>query len=110
MRSFHTSVTDLRQGYSETIETLGYECGWAGEAIFFVTAEDATPTDAVIDLEVQLSADGIRWLDEGSTLRLTGPSAGFIRLSHFGGFLRLRGTVGGAARRCLLTIRLALKE
>ncbi|HEY9294073.1 MAG TPA: hypothetical protein VIP98_22550 [Microlunatus sp.] len=109
MRSFHTSVTDLRQGYSEVIETFGYECGWAGEAIFFVTAEDATPSDAVIELRAQLSADGIRWLDEGSTLQLTGPGAGFIRLSHFGGFLRLRGTVGGVEQRCLLTVRLALK-
>lgn len=109
MKTFHTSVTDLRQSFSGSFDTFAYECGWAEEAIFFVTVEDPTPAGAEISLRVQLSADGIRWLDEGTTLQLTGPGAGFVRLHHFGGFLRLAGEITGADPRCLLTVRLALK-
>lgn len=109
MRRFHTSVTDLRQPFRQVIETFGFECGWADEAIYFVTAEESTPTSAVIDVRAQLSADGIRWLDEGSSLRLTGAGAAFLRLAHFGGYLRLVGTVSGPEPHCELTVRLALK-
>lgn len=109
MKDFHTSVTDLRQPFSGSFDTFPYECGWADEAIFFVTAEAQTPTEARIDLRVQLSADGIRWLDEGSTLQLSGPGAAFVRLQHFGGFLRLAGDVTGEQPQCTLTVRLALK-
>ena len=109
MRSFHTSVTDLRQPFTDDFATFGYECGWADEAIFYATAEDRTPAEALIDLRVQLSADGIRWLDEGSTLQLTGPGAAFVKVRHFGGYLRLAGRVTGPEPRCVLTVRLALK-
>lgn len=109
MKTFHSSVTDLRQPFSGSFDSYPYECGWADEAIYFVTVEDQTPAGAVIDLRVQISADGIRWLDEGTTLRLTGPSADFVRLSHFGGFLRLAGEVTGDQTHCVLTVRLALK-
>ncbi|BDZ49601.1 hypothetical protein GCM10025867_18420 [Frondihabitans sucicola] len=107
---FHTSVTDLRQPFVETVETFPYECGWADEAIFFVTAETGTDESAQVSLGVQLSADGIRWLDEGSVLTLRGPASGFVRVTHFGGFLRLAGTVaGGTTNGATLTVRLALK-
>ncbi|HLT62858.1 MAG TPA: hypothetical protein VK020_16770 [Microlunatus sp.] len=105
MRTFATSVTDLRQEFTGGFSTFPFECGWADEAIYFVTAEEATPADARVDLRVQVSADGIRWLDEGTTLTLTGPGSGFVRLTHFGGFLRLAGSTS----RCELTVRLALK-
>jgi hypothetical protein len=109
MKSFHSSVTDLRQPFAGTVETFGYECGWADEAIFFVTAERQTPADAEVDLRVQLSADGVRWLDEGSGLRLAGPGEEFVRVRHFGGFLRLVGVITGPDPRSVLTVRLALK-
>ncbi len=107
MHTFATSVTDLRQEFTGDFDTFPYECGWADEAIYFVTAEEQTPADAKIDLRVQLSADGIRWLDEGTTLSLTGPGCTFTRLTHFGGFLRLAGSV--TTYTCTLTIRLVLK-
>ncbi|SDT33483.1 hypothetical protein [Microlunatus soli] len=109
MRTFHTSVTDLRQPFSGSFTTYPYECGWADEAIYFVTAEDQTPAGAEIALRVQLSADGIRWVDEGSTLQLSGPDAGFVRLAHFGGFLRLAGEVSADHGQAVLTVRLVLK-
>ena len=109
MKSFHTSVTDLRQDFANDFTTFPYECGWADEAIYFITAEQSTPQSSRIQLALQISADGIRWLDEGTTIELAGPGEAFTRVSEFGGFLRLRGTVEGPEPRCTLTVRLALK-
>jgi hypothetical protein len=109
MHSFHTSVTDLRQVFDGDFTTFPYECGWADEAIYFVTAEDRTPSGTRLDLRVQISADGLRWLDEGTACTLEGPGSTFVRLSHFGGFLRLAGSASGPDPWCVLTVRLALK-
>jgi hypothetical protein len=110
MKNFHSSVTDLRQEFTSVVESFPYEAGWADEAIFFVTAEPQTPPGARISLSVQLSADGIRWLDEGSVIELAGPSSAFVRVAQFGDFLRLAGTVVDENEpRCILTVRLALK-
>jgi hypothetical protein len=107
MKTFHSSVTDLRRRFSGEFETFPYECGWADEAIYFVTVEDETPASTAVTLRVQLSSDGIRWLDEDATLTLNGPASGFVRVAHFGGFLRLAGVVSSG--EAMVTVRLALK-
>ena len=109
MKTFYTSVVELRQEFDGAIETHPYECGWADEALFFVELHDAAPGETV-SLRVQLSPDGIRWLDEGSEIR-TGGSA-FARVSRFGGFLRLAGIAtraDGEPARVTVSVRLALK-
>jgi hypothetical protein len=107
MKTFNSSVTDLRRRFSGEFDTFPYECGWADEAIFFVTVEDEAAAATTVELRVQLSSDGIRWLDEGSTLKLTGPSSGFVRVAHFAGYLRLAGVLSSG--EAVLTVRLALK-
>lgn len=109
MKTFATTVVELRQRFEQTVETHPFECGWADEAIVFVEPHDAVPGD-VVTLRVQLSPDGIRWIDEGTVLRVT--EHAMARLTHFGGFLRLVGVVtdaGGSATGSTLTIRIALK-
>lgn len=109
MKTFATTVVELRQHFEKTIETHPFECGWADEAIVFVEPHDA-PSGDVVTLRVQLSPDGIRWIDEGTVLRVTGHA--MARLTHFGGFLRLVGVVtdvDGAATGTTLTVRIALK-
>ena len=109
MRTFVTTVVELRQRFEKTIETHPYECGWADEAIVFVEPHGGASGD-VVTLRVQLSPDGIRWIDEGTVLRVTGHT--MARLTHFGGFLRLVGDVsdaGGAATESTLTVRIAFK-
>ncbi|MFT4256036.1 MAG: hypothetical protein QM599_03635 [Pseudoxanthomonas sp.] len=109
MKTFATSVVELRQRFEQTVETHPFECGWADEAIVFVEAHDAAPGD-VVTLRVQLSPDGIRWIDEGTVLRVT--EHAMVRFTHFGGFLRLVGVVAdvdGAATGSTLTVRIALK-
>lgn len=109
MKTFATTVVELRQCFEQTVETHPFECGWADEAIVFVEPHNADPGD-VVTLRVQLSPDGIRWLDEGTVLRVT--EHAMARLTHFGGFLRLAGgatNAEGAATRTTLTVRIALK-
>ncbi|MDR5699256.1 hypothetical protein [Agromyces aerolatus] len=109
MKHFSTSVVELRQDFASAIETHPFECGWAEEAIFFVEVHDASP-GTTITLRVQLSPDGIRWLDEGTTLAVA--DSAFVRVTQFGGFLRLVGiatTEDGRETPCVLSVRLALK-
>lgn len=109
MNSFYTSVVELRQDFASTVETHPFECGWADEAIFFVDVHEPTP-GTVVSLRVQLSPDGIRWLDEGTAIDVS--HSAFARITHFGGFLRLAGTAtdnDGEATPVTLSVRLVLK-
>lgn len=110
MKSFNTSVVELRQTFDATVETHPFEAGWADEAIFYVLIEAEAP--ARVDLRVQISPDGIRWIDEGTAVCLTGSAHDFVRVRHFGGFLRLAGTIhdsAGEPSSSMITVRLALK-
>jgi hypothetical protein len=109
----------IRQNYTATIErnrvfqgefaTETYECGWASEAIFFIRKMEMTGAVVGTELRVQISADGIRWCDEGTLLELTSAEVDFIRVKHFGNWLRLAGVLPeGASIRVLVS--LSLKE
>lgn len=109
MKTFYTSVIELRQEFGSAIATHPYECGWADEAIFFVELHDAEE-GTVLTLRVQLSADGIRWLDEGTVLETRDST--FARITHFGGFVRLAGSAtarDGQVTPVTVSVRLALK-
>lgn len=108
MKNFYTAVVELRQEFASIIETHPYECGWADEAIFFVETNSAA--GAIVSLRVQLSADGIRWIDEGTRIEVS--DTAFARITHFGGFIRLAGTVrddDGEVTSATVSVRLALK-
>ncbi|MDV3128052.1 hypothetical protein M1247_24260 [Mycobacterium sp. 21AC1] len=112
MKSFNTSVVELCQTFTATVETHPFETGWADEAIFFVLTDAETSATTRVDLRVQISPDGIRWIDEGTVASLTGATHDFIRVRHFGGFLRLAGTIHDPAAEpgsSTITVRLALK-
>lgn len=105
MRHFHTSVLEIRTSVSAGFATEPYECGWASEAIYFVGSDPEWPP--TLEVVVQLSPDGVRWMDDGRPRSLTGPSGGFIRVHHFGGWLRLSFRGEGQA---VATVSLVLKE
>ncbi len=109
----------IRQSYAAVVErnvlwegdfvTEPYECGWATEAIFFVRRLESEGTVAGTRLHVQISADGMRWCDEGTVLRLTEAEIDFCKVTHFGNWLCLRGELSqGASMRVIVT--LVLKE
>lgn len=111
MRQFQTSVLERRRDITADFETPPFEVAWASEAIFFVRVEEVSGRDAWLEAAVQISVDGIQWIDEGSVFpRITGAGDYFLRVRHFGGWLRLRGKAGGSNPVFKATIYLVLKE
>ena len=115
MRQSHTAVVERNQLWEGDFVTEPYEVGWSHEAIFFVRilrAEAANSSSLIdVELQVQISPDGIHWCDEGSRLNFVAQHAldksSFVRVSHYGGWLRLAGTVKDG--RVWALVHLALK-
>ena len=107
MRQFYTSVLERRKTFAGPVETPPFEGGWAGEALFFVRVESIAP-GAAVNLRVQISPDGMHWIDEGTAFPpLDRAGDAFVRVSPFDGWLRLAGEASTAVS---LTIHLALQE
>lgn len=111
MRQFQTAVVERQRDFVERVETHPYEAGWANEAIFFVRVEEVTGDDARLNVRVQISADGVNWIDEGTKMPpISAVGDYFVRVTHFGGWLRLSGSIDGQHTRFRLTVQLVLKE
>ena len=109
IRQNYTAVVERNTTFSGAFASEPYECGWAGEAIFFIRKLEASGAVAGTVVRVQISPDGMHWCDEGTTLRLTDAPVDFVRVKHFGNWLRIAGTLTeGASLRAI--IALALKE
>lgn len=107
----HTATIARNELWSDGAVTEPYEAGWAREAIFFVRALEAKVPLQGATAHVQLSPDGIHWVDEGGSFALPNHDGGlsFGRVERFGGWLRLRIALpDGAALRVIASI--ALKE
>lgn len=111
MRQFQTSTLEQRKLVDGDFETHPLEVAWASEAIFFVDAQQMTQNEHPLLLHVQLSVDGVNWLDEGTTFEpIRDNVSAFRRVSHFGGWLRLVGRLAGGTGRFKVTIHLVVKE
>lgn len=111
LRRSHTATLARNELWQGAAATEPYEAGWATEAIFFVRALDTQGALAGASAHVQISPDGIHWVDEGTSFALPAAAEAvtFARVAHFGGYLRLRATVpGGGAVRVIASV--ALKE
>ena len=110
MRQSHTAVVERNQRWEGNFATEPYEAGWSHEAIFFVRILRAEESP-IVSAKVQISPDGIHWCDEGSRLNFVAQHAldkpSFVRVSHYGGWLRLAGTVKDG--RVWALVHLALK-
>lgn len=110
MHNFNTVVLERLKDFSSSFETEPYEAAWAREAIFFMRVHEVHGDDTRVRAYVQLSADGIEWIDEGTEFTGTSrPGSQFVRVSHFGGWLRLRVSLDGESPTVRTTIQLALK-
>ncbi len=111
MREFHTAPLEVRRTKTEDFQTHPYECGWANEAIFFVRIERVSGENALLDAFAEISNDGVVWAREGTKFEpMSEEGLYFVRLSHFGGWLRLNCTVSGQGAQFRLNVQLALKE
>jgi hypothetical protein len=105
----HTTIIEREGTWDGAFETEPYEASWAREAIFFIRAWSAEGVPNGASARVQISPDGMRWCDEGSSVPLPTTTDGltFGRVSHFGGWLRLVGAVpGGGSLRVLVYLTL----
>jgi hypothetical protein len=110
MRHFHASAVERRIIVSQKFESHPMETGWASEAIFFLIVEEAK-NEGNLEAKVELSADGINWVSEGSSFPVINSSGHyFTRVKHFGNWLRVSGTVQGDGAEFKLSVHLHLKE
>ena len=119
MRQSHTAVVERNTLWESEFATEPYEVGWSHEAIFFVRILRAEEHPRV-KAKVQISPDGIYWCDanhasvkskygRGNKIDLSASkdALAFAQVSHYGGWLRLAGTVKGG--RVWPLVHLALK-
>jgi len=107
LRESYTAIVERSEALRGDFATEPYECGWAGEAIFFVRTLERVGDLDDVTLHVQISADGIRWCDEGTCVTLGEVEVVFCRVSHFGNWLRLAGSLpDGASMRAIIALSL----
>jgi len=107
----HTATLTRNELWEVEAATEPYEAGWAHEAIFFVRALEVRGDMRGASAQVQISPDGIHWVDEGTVCELPQAAGGigFARVARFGGYLRLRASLpAGATLRVVAA--LTLKE
>jgi len=115
LRENHTAVIARNEPWTGSAATEPYEVGWATEAVVFVRALaiERSP-DAAADVlpptaRVQVSADGMRWIDEGTTFPMPQSTAQdtCARIAHFGNWLRVVADLpAGVAMKVLVTVHL----
>lgn len=110
MKLFNASHVELKRNFTEDFQTNPHEGGWADECIFFIAVEGMKGKDAALKAAVEISHDGVHWVAEG-TVSDTIQSLGlhFVRVKHFGNWLRLNCTVTGEQPVFRLNIQIALK-
>ena len=107
LRESYTAIIERSEDLQGDFVTEPYECGWAGEAIFFVRLLEHMGDVEGVKLEVQISPDGVRWCNEGTRLVLSGAEVDFCKVRHFGNWLRVAGTLpDGASMRAIFALSL----
>ena len=110
MRHFHASAVERRITINSNFQSHPMETGWASEAIFFLIVEEAAQ-GASLSAAVELSADGINWVSEGTVFpEITAAGHYFAKVKHFGNWLRVSGTANGSNAQFKLSVHLHLKE
>ena len=110
MKLFNASHLEVKAFFKENFQTHPYEAGWATECIFFIMVEELSGKNPMLTAEVELSHDGINWAKEGTISDpITKKGLHFVRVSHFGNWLRLNGHIGGENPLFKLNIQIALK-
>ena len=110
LRRSYTAIVERNVLWSGDFATEPYEAAWASEAIFFVRALDVS-AGFEGSARVQISADGFNWVDEGTVLDLPAENDAvtFCKVRHFGGWLRIAGTLA-PNNKVMVLVSLVLKE
>ena len=109
LKRSYTAIVERGLPLKGEFATEPYEAGWATEALWFVRRLDSA-SQPLKDVRVQISPDGIHWIDEGTKLgAFNAAGLAFARTTHFGNWLRLAGRVAGPGEVSVL-VALTLKE
>lgn len=77
---------------------------------FFIMVEELSGEYATLSAAVEISHDGIDWAKEGTVSEpITQKGLHFVRVKHFGNWLRLNCRVAGKDPVFRLNIQIALK-
>lgn len=100
----YTAIIARGEDWVDGSTTEPYEASWAREAIITVRTLESGTLRAGARAHVQISLDGMRWIDEGTSLDLATEVDGIsiARLDHFGHYLRLRAEIPGDATGFML--------
>ena len=102
-----TSVLERRLPISGPHTTHPYEASWAREAVFFVQTEH---TQSTLSVQAQISPDGLHWIDIEAPVSIPpDQQLAALRLTTFGGWLRLAIDGASEASPSTILIHLALK-
>ncbi len=110
LRRSYTAIVERNARWQGDFASEPYEAAWASEALFFVRALEVS--DAFTgSARLQISADGMHWADEGGYFALpaAADAVSFCRARHFGGWLRIAGTLAPGNAITVL-VSLVLKE
>ena len=99
LRESYTQIVERNIDWTGDFASEPCEAAWASEAIFFVRALRTSGDLTNVIARVQISPDGMHWCDEGTTFSLpvADDAVTFARVSHFGGWLRIVGSVPDGA-------------
>lgn len=90
MRESYTAAVERNAVLTADFASEPYEAAWADEAIFFIRILGQRPKGK-FRFAAEISPDGMRWCPEGTVCEIgEGETLGFLRLRHFGGWLRIR--------------------
>src|SRR5690606_8142844 len=111
MRLFNASHLKVKKNFTEDFQTIPYEVGWSSEGIFFIAVEELSGNNPSLTAAVEISHDGVNWVAEGTVSEpITALGLHFIRVRHFGNWLRLNCKISGEQPVFRLNIQIALKS
>lgn len=111
MRNSFTAVLEQSTTHTGSFATEPYEVGWASEARWFVRALDLSGDDVRLQIEPEVSPDGLHWCAEGSpAIEIDREGMWSFSLQHFGSWLRLNVRMDGGDPKVKVLVYLALKE
>lgn len=103
LRHSTSAVIARNESWAGPSHTEPYEAGWASELLIFIRLLDHDGR-GLPEAVVEVSPDGIHWSDEGTICPMPGTvgEQSVCKVSHFGGWVRLRCAMPDDARTKVL--------
>ena len=103
-----TAILARNERWTGACATEPFEAGWAREAVIFARALEP-PQGPQPRARVQISPDGMHWVDEGTSLAMPTRQDEVVaaRIAHFGNWLRVMAELDdGSVSVVLFTLHL----